>query len=156
MATSLPHDLKIKFPTKYKPTLITSEAQVPDGYKRLALLTPNNHQRTLLSSAHRDGAIPSVKLMRSISDHTGPVYLEEAASRIFLAECAAREQALLRGISAPDMAVTHAPVDTPPNSPSQPLGGATTPDHLGRIADNQERIIGLLEQLLAVWAGDKA
>ena len=58
-----------------KTKVIIEESQVPAGWVRISELAKSNTDQKRLSDAHAAGALPAVKLMRSIDDRTGPVWV---------------------------------------------------------------------------------
>jgi hypothetical protein len=70
---------------KFKTKVITNESQVPAGFTRISELASSLRDQKKLSDAHTDGLIEAVKLMRSIDDRTGPVWVDAAAAAKVLA-----------------------------------------------------------------------
>jgi hypothetical protein len=60
--------------------VITDESQVPAGYVRICDVTPDATLQRRISHAHMDGTIQAVKLMRSVKDTVGPVWVERAGA----------------------------------------------------------------------------
>lgn len=56
--------------------VITDESQAPIGYVRICDMANGNQEMARqISRLHNTGAVPAVKLMRSIQDRTGPVWV---------------------------------------------------------------------------------
>ena len=56
--------------------VITDESQAPLGYIRICEMAAGNEDLAKqISKLHNAGAVPAVKLMRSIQDKTGPVWV---------------------------------------------------------------------------------
>lgn len=70
---------------KFRTKVITDESQVPAGWKRISALADSITEQKKLSDAHTEGVIEAVKLMRSIEDKTGPVWVDPNDARKVLA-----------------------------------------------------------------------
>jgi hypothetical protein len=56
--------------------VITEESQAPQGYIRICEMARGNEEMARqISRLHNSGAVPAVKLMRSVQDRTGPVWV---------------------------------------------------------------------------------
>jgi hypothetical protein len=72
---------------KYYTRIITSEDQVPPGYVSLTEYRADNpSEAKLLSGIHGKGEIEAVKLMRTINDHGGRVWVDKKQADAALAE----------------------------------------------------------------------
>ena len=60
--------------------VITDESQVPEGFVRICEISPSNTDQKRISEAHQDGFIAAVKLMRSVRDTVGPVWVDKQAA----------------------------------------------------------------------------
>ena len=69
---------------RFKTKVITDEAQVPKGFVRIASVADSLADQKRLSDAHSDGLLEAVKLMRSIDDKHGPVWVDARAAESFL------------------------------------------------------------------------
>jgi hypothetical protein len=69
---------------KFQTKVITDESQVPPGWMRVAQLCESLADQKKLSDAHTDGFIPAVKLMRSVNDKSGPVWVSPDDARLIL------------------------------------------------------------------------
>lgn len=67
--------------TMHQTKVITSEDQVPPGYISMVEVRARFGETVSkkLSDAHKQGLLPAVKLMRTIDDRTGPVWVERKA-----------------------------------------------------------------------------
>jgi hypothetical protein len=70
-----------KFETK---PITDASTQVPDGYCRFEDLTQDATEQKRLSDAHKAGKIPAVKLMRTLRDEKGPVWVHRELAAEFL------------------------------------------------------------------------
>jgi hypothetical protein len=71
--------------SKFEMKLITdASTQVPDGYCRFEDLTQDATEHKRLSDAHKAGKIPSVKLVRTLKDEKGPVWVHRDLAAEFL------------------------------------------------------------------------
>jgi len=70
-----------KFETK---PITDASTQVPDGYCRFEDLTSDATEQKRLSDAHKAGKIPAVKLMRTLTDEKGPVWVHRDLAIEFL------------------------------------------------------------------------
>jgi len=74
--------------------IITSEADVPSGWVRIAEVTDSATDAKIISDAHNADAIPAVKLVRKTSEYrTGPVWVDPAAAKAWLSRCQAKRDA---------------------------------------------------------------
>lgn len=112
--------------------VITGFDQVPAGWGRIKEIAANPYEERVLSSAHIAGRLEAVKLMRSIQDRTGPVWVDRAAARRILDTEAAR----------PVAAAPTAPTLAPPSSLDAVLL---------RLARAAERIAEAQEKSLAFY-----
>lgn len=72
---------------KYYTRIITDERQVPAGYVPLTEYRADNpSEAKLLSTIHSKGEIEAVKLMRTINDHGGKVWVDKNQADAALAE----------------------------------------------------------------------
>ena len=72
---------------KYYTRIITSEDQVPAGYVPLAEYRSDNpSEAKLLSGIHGKGEIEAVKMMRTVNDHGGRVWVDKKQADAALAE----------------------------------------------------------------------
>jgi hypothetical protein len=75
--------------------IITSEDDVPKGWKRIVEITNSPTDAKILSDAHNAGTLDAVKLMRTTSDmRTGAVWMDPALANALLARCQARRDAV--------------------------------------------------------------
>jgi hypothetical protein len=72
---------KALFETK---PITDASTQVPDGYCRFEDLTQDATEQKRLSDAHKAGKIPAVKLMRTLKDEKGPVWVQRDLAAEFL------------------------------------------------------------------------
>jgi hypothetical protein len=70
--------------SKFQTKVITDESQVPQGWMRVSQLCESLADQRKLSEAHTDGLIPAVKLMRSVNDRGGPVWVSPDDARLVL------------------------------------------------------------------------
>lgn len=75
--------------TKYPIRVITDETQVPSDYITVQHWTGPEYE--LIVKAAKHGAIPCVKLMRTTTDRSGPVYVHEQFGKDFLTARAEKE-----------------------------------------------------------------
>lgn len=62
----------------YNTKVISEESQVPSGYVRLTEYRHTDERAAkMVSHFHGAGLIPAVKLMRTITDKTGPVWVSK-------------------------------------------------------------------------------
>jgi hypothetical protein len=74
--------------------IITSEADVPSGWVRIAEVTDNATDAKIISDAHNADAIPAAKLVRKTSEYRiGPVWVDPAAAKAWLLRCQAKRDA---------------------------------------------------------------
>jgi hypothetical protein len=68
--------------------VIVDESQVPEGYIRLKNLTEkySDTERKRVSSAHSEGRVRAVKIMRTTNDRTGATYVHKEDAEKFLME----------------------------------------------------------------------
>jgi hypothetical protein len=85
---------------RYRTKVITAESQVPHGFKRICEITQSLVEQKQLSDAHTDGRIEAVKLMRSTTERGGPVWVDAAAARRFLAGDDVQDQKPARSANA--------------------------------------------------------
>jgi hypothetical protein len=70
--------------SKFQTKVITDESQVPQGWMRVSQLCESLADQRKLSEAHTDGLIAAVKLMRSVNDRGGPVWVSPDDARLVL------------------------------------------------------------------------
>lgn len=68
----------------HRTKLVTSPADVPDGFVQIARVATNQREAVWLSRAHTNGEIAAVKLARWASDRTGRVFIDPEQGRKLL------------------------------------------------------------------------
>jgi ribosomal protein L24 len=72
---------------KHQTRIITDESQVPSGFVRLTEYRKDNpSDAKRLSQLHKIGEVEAVKLMRTMQDVTGPVWVNKAQADDALAQ----------------------------------------------------------------------
>jgi hypothetical protein len=74
--------------------IITSEADIPFGWKRFCDITNNRTDQKALSTAHEVGQLDAVKFMRTTGERGAPVWMDPVAAQAFLARCQAKRDAV--------------------------------------------------------------
>jgi len=76
--------------------IITSEADIPFGWKRFFDITTNKTDQKALSTAHETGKLDAVKLMRTTGERAAPVWMDPVAAHAFLSQCQAKRDAAVK------------------------------------------------------------
>ena len=119
---------------RYKTRVITHESQVPDGFVNLRSYCKGNETlRRLMCKWHTSGLVPAVKLLRTIEDRTGPVWICKESVERFAVE----QRESLERLAAEQ---AESPLTSPQADPNEAVV------LLRRVAAS-------LDHLVALWEG---
>jgi hypothetical protein len=125
--------------------IITSEADIPFGWKRFFDITTNKTDQKALSTAHEIGKLDAVKLMRTTGERAAPVWMDPVAAHAFLSQCQAKSDAAVKAKQQIEPTAVTPPVATPEGAPAMQMAWLRFLIH--GLLERTERIAVALENI---------
>jgi hypothetical protein len=142
----------------YKTKVITCITQLPEGFTSLKEFGKiyGDSERKKLSDGHLNGDIRGFKLMRTVNDTSGAVYLHNEDVAAYVASRPRRKKKMVK-LEQSELELQVLPTEPPePPEPPQAPAFPELPEseilvELKRIAAAQEQSVELLTKIVAAW-----